>query len=295
MAIYLGDAGSIELERNSLNVPLLSVLNTDDVNVDRRRFSFDFDANAIISGDRLEIATEGGENLELVANHVFPSGRWYVHIDAAGGCRLFDSFAAAIRGEIGEALELIAPSTAQPINVEITNARYRYIAQIQQYQITSTRETVDLTSIGEEFRRRYASGLIGGQGSLTCLWDYERGMCEKPEHVELPNYFAQLVIRTQLGASFKGRFYLRSPISGPITNQHVLGQHDDYLWYEALCIVTNVSLNFTPAELLKTQIQFVTTGEFRLMAGTPPGYLLQQDSSFLLQEDEAPIGLEDTF
>lgn len=295
MAIYLGDSGSIELERNSLNVPLLSLLNPDDVNVERKRFSFDFDANAIINGDRLEISTQGGEDLELIPNHPYPSGRWYVHIDAAGGCRLFDSFTAAIRGEIQEALVLIAPTTAQPIAVEIVNARYRYIAQIENYQITTSRETVDLTSIGEEFRRRYASGLIGGQGSLTCLWDYERGICEQPELVELPNYFAELVIRTQLGASFKGRFYLRSPHSGPITQQKVIGQHDDYLWYEALCIVTNVSMNFSPTQLLKTEMQFVTTGAFHLMAGTPPGYLLQESSSLLLQEDEAPIELQDTF
>ncbi len=293
MAIYLGDSGSIELERTSINAPLQSVLNSDDVNVPRRRFSFDFNSGSLLSGDRIEISTEGGENLQLVANHAFPSGLWFVHVDSAGGCRLFETFDEAINGEIDNALELVAPTAAQSIEVEVKNAKYRFVAQIQDYSITTARETMDLTAIGEEFRKQYASGLINGQGSLTCLWDYERGLCEKPEGVELPHYFAQLVIRTQLGAAFKGLFYLRTPGSDPITQQQVIGDSDEFLWYEALCVVTNVSLNFAPAQLLRSSIQFVTTGPFQLKTGTPPGHLLQQSGSWILQEDDEPIKLQD--
>ena len=42
--IYLGNSGSVEIERSSLNAPLASVLNPSDVNAVTHRLSFDFDS-----------------------------------------------------------------------------------------------------------------------------------------------------------------------------------------------------------------------------------------------------------
>ena len=61
MAIYLGDSGFIQIKRKGLNTGLSGTLGPDDVNTSRNRFSFDFDVNAIITGDRIEIATEEGQ------------------------------------------------------------------------------------------------------------------------------------------------------------------------------------------------------------------------------------------
>ena len=44
MSVYLGSYGLVELRRSSELAEKLSVVNPGDVNVSRRRFSFDFDA-----------------------------------------------------------------------------------------------------------------------------------------------------------------------------------------------------------------------------------------------------------
>ena len=285
MGIYLGNAGHVELARDSLNTPLNSLLDPGDVNVLRRRFSFDFPNGAIITGDSLEIRTEDGSNLELVAGHDYPDGRWYCHADPAGGIRLYDRYEDAINGELEDALVLVAPTTTKRILAKTLDGTNRCIANVISYEITTSRETIDLTSLGEEHRRFYASGLISGQGALTCFWSYKSSLCDPSgfsNQNEYPQYLSQLVIRAQQGASFKGRFYLNTEVPNA------------YLWYEAECIVTNVAMTFEPTQALRSQIQFITTGPIQLRMGMPPGYLLQESGSLLLQEDGSPIRLEDT-
>ena len=51
MGIYLGNVGNIELTRISLEGSKASVINPGDVNTERDRFSFDFDASFLTSGD----------------------------------------------------------------------------------------------------------------------------------------------------------------------------------------------------------------------------------------------------
>lgn len=284
MTIYLGDSGFVELKRDSVNVPLHSDLDPSDVNVSRKRFSFDFPSTALITGDRLEIGTRDGSNLELVAGHVYPDGDWYIHVDPLGGIRLYDEFTDALSGGSDNAKALIAPSSTQPIYAKISNNRYNCVAQVRSYSFTTNRETLDLTQLGEEFRRQYANGLITGQGSLSCFWDYDHTICgDVGDDDEVSNYFAHLVIRVQLGAEFLGRFYLKRPENN--------GQ-SKYLWYEARCIITNCSLSFEPGVPVVSQIEFVATEEFTLNYGQPPSYLLQESGDLILQEDGSGILLD---
>ena len=284
--VYLGNTGSVEIERSSLNVPLASMLDADDVNVPAKRFSFDFVQGALISGDKVEIATQDpSQDLELIANHPFPDWEGYIHVDDAGGIRLFTTYEKGINGVKDEALELISPTISQGITVKNVIGPFRFVSQIQEYSLTTSRSNIDLTSIGDEFTKSYASGLITGQGTLTCFWDYQRELCQDdcPKSIELSHYFAELVIRTQLGSSFIGRFNI---VLDPVTKQRV--------WWDApICIVTNVAMSFVPTEPLRTRINFVISGPVRLRVGQPPAYLMMQDDSFLLQEDDERIGLED--
>jgi hypothetical protein len=56
--------------------------------------------------------------------------------------------------------------------------------------------------------------------------------------------------------------------------------------YEAECIVTNVSTSLEPTQVITSTINFVTTGQFRLLTGTPPYYLLEEaGDSFILLEN----------
>jgi hypothetical protein len=283
MGVYLGSEGYIELRRSSMNVPLVSVLDAADVNVDRRRFSFDFDPSALITGDQTEIRTEDGSELELVLGHTGPDWLGFIHIDDVGGVRLYRSFSEAINGDPARALALAAPTTSKPIEVRTRSRAFQPLARITNYQFTTSREAVDLTSLGDQHRHQYASGLISGQGSLNCLWEFERRPCDNAcsPNAELPHYFAQLVLRTQLGANFEGRFYI-----------HI--NRTESVWWECpICIVTNVAFNFEPSQPIRTSVEFVTSGPVALKMGTPPAFLLQENTDFLLLESGEKLLLED--
>lgn len=294
MAIYLGDSGYVEIRREGLNTRLQSTLDPDDVNVTRKRFSFDFEPEAIITGDQLEIYTQDGSTLELVDGHIYPDGRWFCHVDQAGGVRLYDNFASALNGEESDALPLVVPSRSIPIFAVTRNSLYRCVAQVTDYSMTTSRETVDLTSLGEEFRTNFTSGLISGQGQLNCIWDYEASICNDPAGyvAERPQYLAQLVMRSQQGASFQGRFFLKGAGRTAISGGNPQAA-DDAIWWEARCIVTNVAMAFSASEPVRSTIDFVTSGPIHLRTGAIPGYLLQENSDAILQESGELIELED--
>lgn len=282
-SIYLGNSGAVELQRTTINTPLVSALDPTDVNLGANRFSFDFDPAALITGDYVTIRTTDGSNLELIAGHAFPDWAGYIHIDDAGGIRLFSDFDSAIAGERSDSIPLQVPTATQQIEVRSEGRIFRYLAKITDYSITTSREAVDLTSLGEEHRRHYASGLISGQGSLNCFWDFRYEMCDgiTCSGSELSQYLAQLILRVKQGASFYGRFFL-------------LSDAPDFVWYDApLCVVTNVAIAVNAQTAIKAQIDFVTSGPIHLRVGEPPGYLLLEDSDFLLQEDGSRLELED--
>lgn len=284
MAIYLGDSGLVELKRDSLDNWLETRLDPSDINTDRKRFAVDFSSGSLLTGDQIEIRTIDGSTLELVQGHVYPDGRWYAHVDEAGGIRLYTTFDGALTGSIADALALVEPTTAKRVAVRSRNSRFRCVARIKQFEVTTTRETVDLTQFGDEFRRQYEAGLISGQGKLDCLWEHSAGVCEYDDptpSVEFPAYLARLVIRVQQGAEFVGRFFI---YNGTASEKSV--------WYEADCVVTNVAVTVPATNLVEAGIEFVTSGPFTLKQGHPPSYLLQEDGEWLLQEDGSRISLE---
>ena len=63
MTVFLGDAGRVELRRKGSDQPIFSTVNAADVREDVDRFSLDFAHEQVITGDRLEITTQGGEDL----------------------------------------------------------------------------------------------------------------------------------------------------------------------------------------------------------------------------------------
>lgn len=285
--IYLGSSGSVEIERSSASTPSLSVLDAADVNIDINRFSLDVDQSVLITGDQVEIRTEDGSILELISGHTFPDWFGYVHVDDAGGIRLYEGFNEAIRGDKANCLPLIAPSAPQPVTVHTRGSEFRYLAKITNYELTTSRESIDLTSLGDEHRNSYTAGLISGQGTLSCLWSYKTGLCDEEgcaEQIELTHYFAQLILRLKQGSCFKGRFNL-------------MKSKDESVWYEAeTCIVTNVAIAMQPSDLARMQVEFIVSGPIHLHVGQPPAYLLLEDAQFndyLLQENSGLFELED--
>ena len=278
MAVFLGDSGYVEIRRDADPRGLLTKLDPDDVNASKRRFSVDFSEGALITGDQIDMETVDGSELVLVAGHNgFNEWRGFIHLDDAGGIRLYDRFDDAIRGDLLPARELVKPSVAKQVRIRTRASNYNFLARIQEYELATTRDQIDLTVLGQEHRHWYDAGLISGQGSLNCLWEH-RASCEdecKTNSIEFSVYLAQLVLRLQQGSDFFGRFFIYA------------GQHarDNSIWYEAECVITNVAVSVSPTQVPTTQVQFVTTGPVQLRQGIPPAYLLQEDGEVLLQED----------
>lgn len=285
MGIYLGNVGNIELTRKSLEGSVESVVNPSDVNTERDRFSFDFDSSFLISGDLVELTTIDGTNLDFVAasgwanNTVQPSGNWYVFVDELGGIKLYSTFDESLEGGLTGLVPLTAIARDIPIRVKIRDRDSRLLAAVTEYELNTNRETVDITTLSDEHRQQYSS-LITGSGRLVAHWDYANEYEKEPVH-----YLMQLVIRTEVGSTFHGKFYIKYPETTAQAGEFAASQINDALWWEFDAIVTASAVSFTADAMVVGTIDFVATGPIRLKAQTLP-------QRYLLQEDDGKIELE---
>lgn len=287
MAVYLGDAGLVSLQRSG-GTSYASTLDPADVNVAQKRFSFDFPDTTFITGDYVEISrTDGGGNLDFIDASGFsptgqaPAGAWYVSVDAVGGIRLYREFGDAVNGDFDDAVPLQTPGSSYPISARIAESGYKTLGNVSSYELSTTRTSLDVTALGEEFTSR-VSGLISGSGRFTCFWDFgER------DDTEVSQYIHELVLRQKLGSNFSAaltikRSNYKSASAGPDQSDPT------QLFYLIEGIITNVGISFTPSDALESQIEFVTTGEIKIRysrSGSVAGDLL-------LQEDTSAIDLE---
>ena len=286
MGVYFGQWGEVALKRDTLQSALQTKLDPYDVNTSTKRFSVDHSSGSLITGDEVEIETADGSTLELVNGHSYPDGKWFINVDQVGGIRLFDSFAKAIEGLTANALTLVAPSSSKDILIRTRNERFRHVAGVREFEMTTSREQVDLTNLGDEFRNQYEAGLISGQGSMNCIWEHSYESKDRANNYgtdpEFPFYLAQLVVRTQQGSDFDGVFYIYKDNNNAKNN----------VYYEANCIITNVAVTVSASEIIETRIEFITNGAIALKIGDTPGVLLQEDTDRILQENDSRIMLE---
>lgn len=285
MSVYLGQFGYVELRRKSRASVLSSVVNSSDINVSRRRFSFDFDASFLTSGDRIEIRSTDGSLLLFVSasgwntNTQQSSGSWYVNVDDLGGIRLYTTLDAALAGDVSGAIPLEAIVSSIPIDVTIDNDIPKILAQCSYFELNTNREAVDITALGDEFRSQYSS-LISGSGNFRAYWEYlptyANGKIGESAH-----YLLQLAIRTEVGSEFSAKFYLKAP--GYTIDSSTAA--NDEIWYEFDGIITQAGVNFSPENAVEITADFVTTGSIRLLTLTAP-------VSKVLQENLGDIRLE---
>ena len=286
MPTYLGSGGFIELKRTSMEHSLNASMVPSDVNTTRKRFSVTGVKSNIITGDKVEIErTDGSSNLELVSGHTGRDGSWFVHVDDIGGIRLYTTFALAVGGTKANALSLVVPSSNQQISIKARNTTYRPLARIEEYEFTTQRDQIEISQLGDVFKRQFDNGMIQGQGSMTCFWEH-RYVATDPDYStgqEFSSYLARLILRVQQGSDFFGRFFLYRESAASANNA----------WYECEAQITSCSVSIPNVGIIKTQIDYITTGEFTLQVGATPGYVLQESTDHLLQEDGSKIFLED--
>jgi sporulation protein YlmC with PRC-barrel domain len=286
MGIYLGQVGNVELTRKSLEASKESIVNPSDVNASRYRFSFDFDEGFLISGDFVEFTTLDGTNLDFVASTGWlngvrqSSGNWYVFVDEIGGIKLYSNFDDSLAGGSTGRIDLAAIARNIPISVKVRDTIGRLIGNVTEYEINTNRETVDITTLSDQHRQQYSS-LITGSGRLSAQWDY----INIPGK-ECANYLLQLVVRTEIGSSFRGKFYLKTENAGAHTGGEA-SQLNDSLWWEFDALTTGAAVGFNPSGIVTATIDFVATGPIRLRSMTlPERYLRQEDNSKIELEQD---------
>lgn len=289
MAVYLGSSGIIQLSRTSLEV-FRSKMDPGDVDVTARRFSFDFPNGTFITGDRLAIArvnTDGSISDQPLdfAGTPYPDGLWFVNVDPLGGIKLYNTWSDALGGAKSKAVALRTPASSYDIAVKLEESVPHCLGQIASYTITTNRQALDVSSLGDSFSEQ-ASGLISGGGTITCFWDWRPSICGKNgADIEVPHYLHQLILRQQLGSEFKASLFIKRDGATPINEDIPSLAERTALFYEVTGLITDIGLSFESAEALQSEIQFVTTGQISLRYQLPSAYLiLQEDQSRLMPE-----------
>jgi hypothetical protein len=292
MAVYLGTFGQVTLQRKSAQGALESIINPSDVNTVRKRFSFDFDQGFLITGDQIEITSTNGATLAWVSTAGWANGqkqsngKWFVNVDELGGIRLYSSFANALNGGGQSAIALDTISADIPIRVVIANARRRILGSITNYELSTQRESVDITALSDQFRSQYSS-LMSGSGRISCQWDY-KDCCGGGDY-ETAHYLLQLALRTEVGSEFNAQLFLKTDSYNP---SGVLGQADDQIWYEIDGVITASAVEFAPGTIVEMTADFITTGPIKLRTKTiADNKILQEGGDDILLDQDATASL----
>lgn len=283
MTVYLGTHGTIELQRQSATPFFELELKSDDVDTTKKRFSFHKLLHGdLVTGDKIKITADS--SLGLISGSTEKSTEKYIHVDTVDGIRLYDTFAKAVNGTQADAETLTKPSSNLSVKVEILNDA-RIIAQVKSFELNTERETVDTTTLSDDFRNRIST-LISGSGRISAFWEYTGDTTR-----EVPNYILQLVLRTKVGSNFKARFFLKVDDYNP---SGVSARANDLVFYDIEGMLTSAAVQFAPDNVVEIAADFVTTGAIQLrMVTEPPVKLLNEDGTSLLLKpgDTAKLGI----
>jgi hypothetical protein len=160
----------------------------------------------------------------------------------------------------------------------VVNIAPRCLGRVVRYEFNSERNAVDVSQLGEEFRNVYGTS-ISGSGTLEALFDYSAEACggdRSLSDAEMAIYLHQLVVRQQLGSAFKAKLYVVTRTAGR--------EQSHQIWHEFDAVVTNCGLSVASGDIIRSTINFVSTGPIHLRT--------QFISNYLLQEDDGLINLE---
>jgi hypothetical protein len=289
MAVFLGGHGNVRLRRGLVGPyeSLEDQIKPDDINPTLNRLSFDKASDNLITGDRVDISTSDVRGLVCFAASswssavVEPSISAYVHVNAVGGLRFFYQFENAINNNRAAELTLAAfAGAALSITLQVRGVAEHVLGNVTGYTLNTDREAVDVTSLSDKFRRQYSAGIISGSGSIDCLFDYTSTGIK-----ETPLLMLQLIHRVDLGSEFDLALYLTDKQLNPALNN---------VYYEMQAMVTQTGVTVDSEDAIRCTIDFVTTGEIRLLIGEPAGYVLKEDDDRIEIEQSLDFLLKET-
>ena len=291
MTVFLGSSGYVQLRRSTPPRTFTSLVDSGDVNATKNRFSFDFPSGMLLTGDRLNIKSTTGVVLAFIAANGWSGGsqlsdgQWYINVDELGGIRLYDTFSNALNGTATGEVSLAAITSSIPVEVKSVEGQYQILGLVKSYELNNDREVVDVTSLSDEFRQNESS-LISGNGQISCEFHYQESASGLAGSSEVTSYLHQLLLRQKLGAEFDARLFIVAPGKN-------FDSSTDSLWFEFKGVITSAAISLGTGEITLSNFGFVTTGEIEMKVGKGSlGYVLQEDASRLLLEQDATAKLE---
>jgi hypothetical protein len=254
MTVYLGNAGNIELTRDSGDV-IAGTIAPASVDVSKGMFSFDFSFGAFVTGDFVEFTST--TTLSFVSGWAYTKGNFFVNVDQLGGLRLYNTYSDAVAGTSNNRVALATPGASIAVSCTILNSVPRVLGQIVRFELSTDREAVDTTGLGDEFRNQYST-LITGSGSIECIFDYAVA-----GDTEIAVYLHNLLLRQQFGSDFKANLYILSEGQAQGVNAA-----NDSIWYEISGVMTQAAISCAAGDIIGSTFTFVTTGEIKLRVQT---------------------------
>ena len=290
MTYFLGSSGNVRLKRSNI-ITLSANISDADVTPTLNRLGVEDAAENLVTGDRVTVSTEDPRGLVF-----FEVGNWidgggveqstfeaYVNVNAAGGLRFFSTFADSINNNRANEYQ-VKSFSGNPVftTFSLGDIFTNVLGSVANYTFNTSRESLDVTTLSDKFRRMYSAGLISGAGSIDCYFTHENTGIK-----ETPLLMLQLINRVDIGSQF-------SCLLSVTDSQKDRDANDIYYEFEAA--VTRSGIEVKATEVITCSIDFVTIGEIKLLIGRPPGYILKEDDdritlnhdnlSFLLAEAE---------
>jgi hypothetical protein len=282
MTFFLGCKGNVRLRRaTSVQIGALQdQIAPSDVNLTLNRLSFDSAGENILTGDRIDISTSDPRGLLCFAPAVWSSGvaessiSVYANINAAGGLRFFPTFTDAVNNTRANELALNA-FTGDPLQIEcrVRDVSYTVLGNVTDYTLATDREAIDTTTLTDKFRQLYSAGLLSGSGSINCAFDYTTTGA-----TETPLLMLQLIQRLELGSAFDCALYLTD-------SENDASVTDVFYLFDAM--VTKAGVEVRAGDIINCTIDFVTTGEIKLLIGSIDEYILKEDDDRISLEQQS--------
>ena len=290
MTYFVGRVGNVRLRRNSENVLTTIVKDADTVPV-LNRIGIEGAIDNLLTGDKVTLSTDDPRGLVFL-----PVGSWvdgegvtqasfsaFINVNAAGGIRFFPTFQAAVNNIRAQEYTIQNFAGAPlPVQVLVRDLSPNVLGDVTSYEFNTDREALETTALSDKFKRMYSAGLISGSGKIDCIFNSQTSGVK-----ETPLLALQLINRVDIGSEFDCLLSITNSDNDP-------SQLD--IFYEFTAMVTRSGLQVSASELITCSIDFVTTGEIKLLVGRPSGYILKEDDdrialnqdnlSFLLTEVE---------
>jgi hypothetical protein len=281
MTFFLGSQGNVRLRRGTEVVlgRLQESVNTDDISTVLNRVGTKDGIENLFTGDKVDFETSDPRNLLFIPASNWSSGTiqdtysTFVNVNAVGGLRLYRTFADAVNNNRENEIVLQA-FTGDPIDLTITvrDVGSNMLGDVTNYEFNASREQVDVTSLSDKFKSQYNAGLISGSGRVECVFNNKTDGSRETSLLML-----QLIQIVDLGCAFDLFLYLVDKEINPA---------EESVFYYLSAVVTNAGVTVDLDDAIRCTLDFVTTGELRLVVGALADYILKEDDDRIRKEQD---------